>query len=80
MSQHPSGHPTAEARYDSAELLGFLRRYLEDHGYAPSIEDIARGTGMRSKSTVAYHLDRLEAAGRIRRARGVARSLQLTGK
>ncbi|MBC7542644.1 MAG: transcriptional repressor LexA [Candidatus Sericytochromatia bacterium] len=41
------------------EVLDFLVAYIRDHGYAPSIEEIGDALGMRSTSTVAYHLDAL---------------------
>jgi repressor LexA len=41
------------------EVLDFLVGYIRDHGYAPSIEEIGEALGMRSTSTVAYHLDAL---------------------
>lgn len=47
------------------DVLDFLVAYIRDHGYAPSIEEIGDALGMRSTSTVAYHLDALTKKGLI---------------
>ncbi|WP_332238635.1 transcriptional regulator [Sporolactobacillus sp. KGMB 08714] len=36
-----------------------------EHGYAPSVREIAEYVGLKSASTVKGHLDRLRQAGRI---------------
>ena len=58
-------------------VLQAIGIYLSVHGYGPSVRDLARMTGITSTSLVAYHLKGLEAAGRITRERGVARSIRL---
>lgn len=49
------------------EVLDFLVGYIRDHGYAPSIEEIGRHLGMKSTSTVAYHLEALTKKGYLAR-------------
>jgi repressor LexA len=65
------------------EVLDFLVAYIRDHGYAPSIEEIGEALGMRSTSTVAYHLDALTKKGLIirkgPRSFDVAESVQPLG-
>lgn len=49
------------------QTLDFLRSFLADKGYAPSLKDIADGIGVRSVSTAHFHLERLENKGFIKR-------------
>lgn len=47
------------------EILAFLARYLEENGHGPSIREIGNAVGLRSTSTVHYHLAELKRQGRI---------------
>ena len=65
---------TAEASFRSHSLapvqrqtLEFLRSFISDRGYAPTLKDIANYIGVRSPSTAHFHLSRLEGKGFIRR-------------
>jgi repressor LexA len=49
------------------QTLEFLRNFLADKGYAPSLKDIADFIGVKSASTAHFHLERLEQKGFIRR-------------
>jgi repressor LexA len=57
------------------QTLEFLRNFLADKGYAPSLKDIADFIGVKSPSTAHFHLERLEDKGFIRR--GVDGMLEL---
>ena len=59
-------------------VLEFIRKFIEERGYPPTIRDIARGCGIKVPSLVQYHLEVLEREGHIRRDPGVFRSIQLT--
>lgn len=61
----------------SRKVLAFLYDYIDKHGYAPSIREICAGVGLRSTSTVWFHLDTLESQGLIRRTPGLPRALVL---
>lgn len=50
-------------------VLNFVKQYQADHGLSPAYKDIAEGVGLASSSTVAHHLEQLEAMGKITRAR-----------
>jgi repressor LexA len=41
------------------KVYQFLRGYIAEHGYAPSVRDICMGTGIASTSTVYLHLRNL---------------------
>ncbi|HJN92615.1 MAG TPA: transcriptional repressor LexA [Dehalococcoidia bacterium] len=58
-------------------MLSFLRDFLDEHDYPPSIRDIQAGCGISSTSVVDYNLKALESQGRIRRDREISRGIVL---
>ncbi|HJM89197.1 MAG TPA: transcriptional repressor LexA [Dehalococcoidia bacterium] len=58
-------------------ILDFLRDFIEDKDYPPSIRDIQQGCDISSTSVVDYNLKRLEERGFIRRDREVSRAIEL---
>ena len=62
------------------EVLELLRAYIKDHGYSPSLEEIASGVGLKAKSGVVRILRGLEQRGRITMAAGQARSIAIMGE
>jgi repressor LexA len=60
--------------------LEFIERYTRQHGHPPSQRDIQRARGLRSVSTAAYHVNRLQEEGLIKRERKIARSIRVTKK
>jgi repressor LexA len=58
-------------------ILDFIRDFLDERGYAPTVRDIVRGCDISTSSVVQYHLDILEREGRIRRDPQVFRSIRL---
>ena len=40
-------------------VLNFIRKFLDDRGYAPTVRDIARGCNISTPSVVQYHLNTL---------------------
>ena len=61
-------------------IIDFIRRFLRDSGYPPTIRDIVSGCGISSTSVVDYHLKALEKAGYIRRHPEVSRGIELLGR
>ena len=59
------------------EILDFLNEFIEQHGYAPSLEEIGRRFGLSSLATVHKHLTNLQDKGFIRRAWNRSRSVEL---
>ena len=47
--------------------LQFLRTFIAENGYGPTLKDISQSIGVRSPSTAHFHLSRLESKGFIRR-------------
>ena len=62
------------------QIINFIRRFLRDSGYPPTVRDIVGGCGMSSTSVVDYHLKALEKAGYIRRHPEVSRGIELLGR
>ncbi|MFN8508891.1 MAG: transcriptional repressor LexA [Dehalococcoidia bacterium] len=61
------------------QIYEFLRTFLEDKDYPPSIRDIQEGCGISSTSVVDYNLRKLEEKGYIRRDREVSRGIEILG-
>ena len=59
------------------EVLDFLAEFIEQRGYAPSLEEIGRRFGLSSLATVHKHVTNLVEKGFIRRARNRSRSVEL---
>ena len=58
-------------------IIDFIRRFLADRGYPPTIRDIVVGCGISSTSVVNYNLNILEKEGYIRRHHEVSRGIEL---
>jgi repressor LexA len=59
------------------EILDYLNEFIEQHGYAPSLEEIGRRFNLSSLATVHKHLTNLQEKGFIRRAWNRSRSVEL---
>ena len=60
-----------------SEILEFLKTHINDHGYAPSFEEIAEKFGFASLATVHEHLTNLERKGYIRKSYNESRSIEM---
>lgn len=61
-------------------ILRFIKEFLKEKDYAPTIRDIVKGCGISSTAVVQHHLNILEREGHIRRDPKIFRSIQLVGK
>src|SRR5437867_12624974 len=59
------------------EILDYLNEFIQQHGYAPSLEEIGRRFGLSSLATVHQHLTNLQEKGLIKRAWNRSRALEL---
>jgi repressor LexA len=59
------------------EILDFLNEFIQQHGYAPSLEEIGRRFNLSSLATVHKHLTNLQEKGFIRRAWNRSRSVEM---
>ena len=63
-----------------SRILVFLREFIEEKGYPPSIRDIQGACSISSTSVVEYNLRILEREGHIRRDREVSRGIELSSR
>ncbi len=61
-------------------ILTYIREFISQHDYPPSIRDIQDGCHISSTSVVDYNLKALERQGHIRRDREVSRAIELVGR
>ncbi|HYU78920.1 MAG TPA: transcriptional repressor LexA [Vicinamibacterales bacterium] len=59
------------------EILDYLNEFIQQHGYAPSLEEVGRRFSLSSLATVHKHLTNLQDKGFIRRAWNRSRSVEL---
>ena len=59
------------------EILDYLQEFIQQHGYAPSLEEIGRRFSLSSLATVHKHLTNLQEKGFIRRSWNRSRSVEL---
>ncbi len=59
------------------EILDYLNEFIQQHGYAPSLEEIGRRFGLSSLATVHKHLTNLQDKGFIKRAWNRSRSVEM---
>ncbi len=64
-------------RNKQVEIYEFMKNYVLDKGYPPSVREICEAVGLRSTSTVHGHLERLEKKGLIRRDPTKPRAIEL---
>ena len=60
-------------------VYDFIQEFTSRHGYPPSVREIADGTGLKSPSTVHFHLKALERAGAIAKSAGKTRAITTVG-
>lgn len=56
-------------------IYDYILDYTADNGYPPSVREIAAAVGLKSPSTVHFHLKALEEAGAINRGTGKTRAI-----
>lgn len=59
------------------EILRFIQAFTDRRGYAPSVREIGEAVGLKSPSTVLFHLRILRERGLIDYQDGVSRSIML---
>ena len=59
------------------EILNYLADFIQQQGYAPSLEEIGQRFGLSSLATIHKHLTNLEGKGFIRRSWNKSRSVEI---
>lgn len=61
------------------KILNFIRSFMADRAFPPTVRDIVRGCGISSTSVADYNLAILEREGYLKRHREVSRGIELLG-
>ena len=59
------------------EVLDFLTQFVQQNGYSPSYEEIARDLDLSSLATVHKHITNLQTKGLLQRAHNRSRSIDV---
>ena len=59
------------------KIYDFIREFSREYGYPPTVREIGDNLGLKSPSTVKFHLDNLRAAGVLQWDGGKTRSITL---
>lgn len=62
------------------EVVDFIAGFVDDNGYSPSYEEIARALQLASLATVHKHISALQTKNYLRRAHNQSRSVDLAPK
>ena len=60
------------------KIYDYIVSSIQAQGYPPSVREICEAVGLKSPSTVHFHLKHLEAAGVITKGAGKGRAITLT--
>ena len=60
------------------QIYDYIISFSAEHGYPPSVREIGAYVGLKSPSTVHFHLKGLESAGLIHKAEGKTRSITVS--
>ena len=61
------------------QIYDYILSFTASHGYPPSVREIGAAVGLKSPSTVHFHMKGLEEAGVIVKAEGKTRAISLPG-
>lgn len=67
----------AQGEKRRAQILAFIREFIETKGYSPSIAEIGDAVGVVSPNAVRNHLHKLQDEGVIEITPRVARSIRI---
>jgi len=59
------------------QIIGFIKAYTSEHGYAPCIREVMRGVGLKSTSTIKCRLVGLRDKGLITYVPHLPRTLKV---
>ena len=68
----------AELSNMQKKIYEYIASCIRDQGYPPSVREIGEAVGLKSPSTVHFHIKNLEEAGVIEKGAGKGRAITLT--
>ena len=57
------------------EILNYIDKTINNKGYSPTVREIAEAVGLKSTSTVQYHLNKLINLGFLDKSENISRSI-----
>lgn len=61
------------------KMRTYIQKFLDEHGYPPTVRDIQHACGISSTSVVDYNLNILEERGVIKRNPDISRGIEMVG-
>ena len=61
------------------QIYDYILAFSDEHGYPPSVREIAEAVNLKSPATVHFHLKGLREAGYITQAEGKTRAITVVG-
>ena len=68
----------ADLSHMQQKIYDYIAACIREQGYPPSVREIGEAVGLKSPSTVHFHLKHLEEAGVIEKGAGKGRAIALT--
>ena len=59
-------------------VYDYIAESIAEHGYAPSVSEVGEALGLKSPSTVHFHIKHLQEMGLIEKSAGKGRAISLT--
>ena len=57
------------------EILNYIDKTIKSNGYSPTVREICEAVGLKSTSTVQYHLKKLISLGFLNKSDNISRSI-----
>lgn len=57
------------------KILKEVNTFIDENGFSPTVREIGSLVGLRSSSSVFYHLEILEELGKIKKHPNISRSI-----
>ena len=57
------------------EILNYIDKTIKSNGYSPTVREICEAVGLKSTSTVQYHLKKLIELGFLNKSENISRSI-----
>jgi repressor LexA len=78
LSVEKGGSAMKELTAKQQQIYEYIVSFAREHGYPPSVREIGEHVGLKSPSTVHFHLKGLQSAGLITQAAGKTRAISIT--
>jgi len=60
------------------QLIEYIKKYVDENNYPPTVREMCKAVNVKSTSTIAYYLSKLENDGLIRKSANKNRALEVT--